>query len=61
VPEFIITMTTSYGYSGHRCANNERHARRVLGGLKGRYPSATFRVVRVTGTEDVTGDFEKRG
>lgn len=57
MPEFIIEVTFTGGYSEHRCAADTRHARRIMAGLKGRYAGITLRVFRLTGTDDVTTDF----
>lgn len=59
MPEFVIAVTFSYGYTEHRCAMNARHARRIMGGLRGRYGGITLRVHRIGATEDVTADFVK--
>lgn len=61
MPEFIITIRYRSGRAEHRTGDDARHTRRILGGLKGRYPSATLSVNRVTGTEDVSADFVKEG
>lgn len=61
MPEFIIAITWSYGHTEHRCGNDTRHTKRIIAGLRGRYPSATIAVYRIGSTEDVSGDFAKRG
>jgi hypothetical protein len=57
MPEFIITTTYRTGYSEHRAGNDKRHTRAILGGLRGRYPGATFSVHRIGIAEDVTTEF----
>jgi len=59
MPEFIIKIVHRYGGTEFRCGNDERHTRRVLAGLRGRYRNATLTVHRVGATEDVTADFAK--
>ncbi|MGW5637130.1 hypothetical protein [Streptomyces sp. NPDC003832] len=61
MPEFIISVTFSFGHTEHRCGNDDRHTRRVIAGLRGRYPRATIAVHSVIGTKNVTDDFAKRG
>jgi hypothetical protein len=57
MPEFIIERSTGYGYTEFRTAENERHARRILAGFKGRYPGSTLKVHRIGATWDVSADF----
>jgi len=57
MPEFIIAVTYAYGYTEFRCGVDTRHTKRVLAGLRGRYPSATYKVHALSASRDVTGDF----
>jgi hypothetical protein len=57
MPEFIIMVTYRSGRTEHRCADDTRHARAIIGGLRGRYRSALINVYTVGVTGDVSADF----
>jgi hypothetical protein len=58
MPEFIIEILYRGGATGHRLADDARHAKRILSGLNGRYGARVLLSVhRVGSTEDVTADF----
>jgi hypothetical protein len=59
MPEFIIAVTYRYGGQEFRCGKDERHTKRILAGLRGRYPSATYKVHALSASRDVTSDFVK--
>ncbi|MFM9629528.1 hypothetical protein ACKI10_18110 [Streptomyces galilaeus] len=62
MPEFIISIVYTSGWTEHRTAADTRHARRIVAGLKGRYPGRTITVHSVNGTTDVTAEvLAKRG
>lgn len=57
MPEFIIEIHWRYGDPEFRCGDDIRHTRKILAGLKGRYPGTPLTVRRIVGTEDVTAEF----
>lgn len=60
MPEFIVLITYRNGFTEYRAANDTRHAKRIIGGLKGHYPGRPIGVLRISGTTDVTADFVKQ-
>lgn len=60
MPEFIIAIAFPHGHTEHRCGDDQRHTKRIIAGLRGRYPRASISVHRIGSTEDVTSDFAKR-
>ncbi|WP_432118494.1 hypothetical protein [Streptomyces sp. bgisy032] len=56
MPEFIVNIVHRNGWTEYRTADDRRHARRIVAGLKGRYPGRTITVHRISGTTDVTAE-----
>ena len=56
MPEFFIGITYTSGWTEFRTAMDARHARRIVGGLKGRYPGRPVAVYQIGGATDVTDE-----
>lgn len=59
MPDYLIRITYRNGHSEFRAGNDARHTRRILAGLKGRYPDDVLSVFSIVRTEDVTAFFVK--
>lgn len=59
MPEYIV-ISDKWGWNGpgrFRFGMDETHVRRILAGLRGRWPDASVTVVMLTDFVDVTADF----
>ncbi|MGW3724848.1 hypothetical protein [Streptomyces sp. NPDC000851] len=61
MPEFLIGITYTSSWTEYRTADDTRHARRIVAGLKGRYPGRTIAVHRISGTTDATAEVLGKG